>query len=322
MKPVIGILAPFLTPSQRAAIAAAAEENGFALREFATAEELEENCAECEVLYGYLSPSVLPKARALKWFQSASAGVDQFCDPALWQNPDAVLTNSSGVYGVTISEHMICLVLMLMRRIPEYMACAQRREWGPQMPLRSIYGSTIAVVGTGDLGTSFARRAKALGARCVRGVKRSPAPAGPCYDETYTSDRLKEAVADCDVVALCLPHTKETAGMIDASVLAAMAPRTLLVNVGRGSSVDQEALIEALNSGRLAGAALDVMVPEPLPKDHPLWSAKNLLITPHVAGNMSLGWTCEFDAQLFCENIARYRAGEPLKNTIDRTRGY
>ena len=106
--------------------------------------------------------------------------------------------------------------------------------------------------------------------------------------------------------------------MIDASVLAAMAPRTLLVNVGRGSSVDQEALIEALNSGRLAGAALDVMVPEPLPKDHPLWSAKNLLITPHVAGGMRLEVTRKNCIQLALDNLRRYQTGEPLRNLVAR----
>ena len=121
---------------------------------------------------------------------------------------------------------------------------------------------------------------------------------------------------------MALPSTPETAGILSRERIALLPPDAIVVNVGRGTAVDQDALMEALNAGRIAGAALDVMVPEPLPADHPLWGTKNLLLTTHISGNMSLGLTCDLDVELFCEDLENYAAGRPLERLVDRKRGY
>ena len=149
---------------------------------------------------------------------------------------------------------------------------------------------------------------------------------GRCPDEVYDrvvpiSD-LDTVLPDAHVLVMSLPSTPETVGILSRARLELLPRDAFVINVGRGSAIDQDALIEALNTERIAGAALDVMVPEPLPQDHPLWDAKNLVLTPHVAGNMSLGYTCDKAVDMFCEDLARYAAGEPLAHLVDRTRGY
>ena len=211
---------------------------------------------------------------------------------------------------------------MLMRRQPEYDEVTRAREWKNIGAVRSICGSRITIVGTGDIGTSLARRVKALGAAHVCGVRRTLKPADPAFDEVTTLDKLAEAVADVDVIALCVPGTPETAGLLSKEIIDGLNPKTYVVNVGRGSAIDQPALVAALNEGRIAGAALDVMTPEPLPVDDPLYDAKNVILTPHISGNMSLGLTCDINVDMFCENLERYFKGEPLAHVVDRKLGY
>ena len=182
--------------------------------------------------------------------------------------------------------------------------------------MRSICGSTITVLGTGDIGTNFARRAKALGAKTVRGVRRSKKPCDPAFDEVHTLDGLDAVLPQTEILVMALPSTPETAGILSRERIALLPPDAIVVNVGRGTAVDQDALMEALNAGRIAGAALDVMMPEPLPADHPLWETKNLLLTTHISGNMSLGLTCDLDVELFCEDLENYAAGRPLERLV------
>ena len=178
------------------------------------------------------------------------------------------------------------------------------------------------MLGTGDIGTNFARRAKALGAKTVRGVRRSKKPCDPAFDEVHTLDGLDAVLPQTEILVMALPNTPETVGILSRQRIALLPEGAYVANVGRGSAVDQEALMDALNSGHLAGAALDVMVPEPLPADHPLWSTKNLLLTPHISGNMSLGITQDLDVDLFCEDLENYAAGRPLARLVDEKQGY
>ncbi len=319
----IGILANYLTPAHTTQIEETAAKGGYTIRYYKDAEDAAANIGTAEILYGYFPAPLLKKADSLKWFHTASAGVDPFLADDVYPHPGVILTNSNGSYGTTISEHMIMVTLMMMRRMPAYFEVTKERKWVNLGSMRSIQGSTFAVLGTGDIGTTFARKIKALGAAKVIGVRRDLSkPSDPAFDEVYAFTDVKKAIADVDVVAMAMPSTKQTVGLISEDVLAAMSPRTLIVNVGRGSAIDQDALIRALNEDRLAGAALDVMTPEPLPADSPLYDAKNLLLTPHVSGNMSLAYTCDVNVAAFCRNLVRYFNGEKLHHLVDRVIGY
>ncbi len=321
----ICIFQEFLTDDHKARIRAAAEAAGF-VPHFFTPDQMEEAKAcvqHCEVLYAH-SPELLRSAPAtLKWYCCSFAGVDPYCkDESIFAAPDCLLTNSAGAYGVTISEHLIMVILMLMRRMPEYADVVARRGWSNQLPVRSIQGSHFTVLGTGDIGSTFARKVKLLGAASVTGVNRSGRTPGDVFDRVLPISRLDEALPDAHVLVMALPGTPETIGILSRERIALLPADAFVVNVGRGSAIDQPALVEALDTGRIAGAALDVMTPEPLPADDPLWTARNLVLTPHVAGNMSLGYTCDRTVDMFCEDLARYAAGEPLAHLVDRKRGY
>ena len=248
--------------------------------------------------------------------------MEQYLGEYLYANPGVILTNSAGAYGITISEHIIMTLLMLLRRMPEYNAVTAAHQWESLGRIRSIYGSVITVIGTGDIGTAFAQRAKALGAAHIRGVHRSNRVLPRCFDESYAVEDLDFALAGADAVIMCVPGTKETENLMTRERLGLLKKTSVLINVGRGSSLDQDALMDALNSGKIAGAALDVTTPEPLPADHPLWNTKNLILTPHVSGNMTLDITCDLDVNLFCDNLTRYCRKQPMKHIVERSVGY
>ena len=278
---------------------------------------------ECyEIIYGDPDPRELKTFPNLKWFCGSFAGVDIYLDEGLYTSPSVMLSNSSGAYGVTIAEHILMVTLMLLRHMPAYCADQAAGRWGKVLPMRSIIGSTITVIGTGDIGTEFARRAKALGAKRIRGVRRTKKAADPAFDEIHTNEELDALLPDTDILVMALPATGETKGLLSAERIALLPERAYVVNVGRGSAVDQNALVAALNAGRIAGAALDVFETEPLPQGDAAWSAKNLLITPHISGQMSLGYTRDRNVELFCEDLENYAAGRPLKRLVNRAVGY
>lgn len=317
----IAVCASFITGAHLRQIREAAERAGFTVSFFETQAALGEAIVDFEVVFGYIPPELLPGARELRWLCAASAGVDQYLDDALWPRPDCLLTNSSGAYGPAISEHIIMVLLMLLRRMPAYQAALSRREWPSFTPIRSIAGSRVVILGTGDIGSHTARRLKALGAQ-VTGVCRSGRAGEPAFERVLPAAALDGVLPEADALVMALPATAETAGLLSRERIALLPPQSYVVNVGRGSAVDQEALVEALEAGRLAGAALDVMTPEPLPADHPLWTCPNTIITPHVSGNMALGLTCDLDVEMFCQDLSRYAAGAPLARLVDRKRGY
>ncbi len=319
----IAVYDNFTEPKHRQRIDETAAKYGFAVDYYAAPESVPaEKRGEYEVIYGMPKPGELKDFVDLKWFCGSFAGVDAYLDEGLYPSPEVMLSNSSGAYGVTIAEHMIMVTLMLLRHAGTYCADQTAGRWGQVLPMRSIIGSTITVVGTGDIGTEFARRAKALGAKCIRGVRRTKKAADPAFDEIHTNDELDGLLADTDILALALPATGETRGILSAERIARLPQAAYVVNVGRGSAIDQAALIDALNGGRIAGAALDVFQTEPLPQGDPAWTAKNLLITPHISGQMSLGYTRDRNVELFCEDLERYGRGEKPVRLVDRKIGY
>ena len=210
---------------------------------------------------------------------------------------------------------------MLMRQMPFYLDLTAQRGWKHNIPIRSIYGSNIAIIGTGDLGSKAAERFRALGAASVTGFNRSGRDVLQ-FDRTYSISSIRDHLADADVLVMCVPGTAETEGLLGKELIECLPSKAFVVNVGRGTAVDQDALIEALNSERIAGAALDVVYPEPLPEDHPLWTARNCIITPHCSGDMGLPYTVDSTVEIFCSNLRRYAAGEPLTHMIASGRGY
>ena len=319
----ICIYQEFLTDAHKAQIQKTAEEAGF-VPHFFTLDQFEEAKAcvqDCEVLYAH-SPKLLRAAPAtLKWYCCSFAGVDPYCkDPTIFANPDCVLTNSN-VYGVTIAEHVVMVTLMLLRRMPEYEEIVRNRSWSNQLPIRSIRDNEFTILGTGNIGVNVAERMRGMGAAKIIGLSRSGKP-HPAFDEVHPIADLDKVLPDTKILVMALPGTAETIHILNRARIALLPKDAYVINVGRGTAVEQEPLIEALNSGRIAGAALDVMDPEPLPADHPLWSAKNLILTPHVSGNMTLGYTCDTNVAMFCEDLKNYAAGKPLNGFVDRVKGY
>lgn len=312
-----------LTEAHKLQILKTAEEAGF-VPHFFSEDDLDaaaECLQECEVLFAH-SPALLRRAPAtLQWYCCAFAGVDPYCkSDGIFANPDCILTNSN-VYGVTISEHVIMSLLMMLRRMPEYMDIVRDRRWDNQLPIRSIRDNRFTLLGTGNIGQEVAARLRGMGAADIVGVSRSGKPAEG-FDEVYPISQLDEVLQQTTNLIMALPGTAETIGLLSRERIALLPRGAYVVNVGRGTAIDQAALIDALESGHLAGAALDVMDPEPLPTDHPLWSAKNILITPHISGNMTLDYTCNAIVDAFCADLKRYAAGEPLKNVVNRNLGY
>ena len=323
MGKTIGVIIDFLNDDYRRQIDAAAAKHGYATRYYPDSKSAVGNADDCEILYGHCSQKVVASAKNLKWFCCCWAGVDRFCRDELYQNPDCLLSNSSGAYGVTISEHLIMTALMLLRRQMEYTEIIRDGGWRVlDGGIRSLYGSRITVLGAGDIGAEFARRARAFHPAKLIGVRRSAKAGDPVFDEMRTTAELDALLPETDLLVMALPNTPDTANILDARRMALLPAGAYVINVGRGTAIDQDALIASLNSGHLAGAALDVVVPEPLPADHPLRAAKNLLLTPHVAGNMTLGYTQQKSVDMFLEDLDNYAAGKPLKHAVDRKKGY
>ena len=318
----IGVIIDFLNDKYERQLNAAAAKYGYEIEYFPSSAEAVGRVDDCEILYGHCSQKVIRSAKSLKWYCCCWAGVDRFCDESLYQNPDCRLTNSSGAYGTTISEHLIMVCLMLLRRQMEYTEIIRAGGW-ETLPggIRSLHGARITVLGTGDIGTEFARRVRAFHPASLTGVSRS-GRANADFDAVHPVTELDQLLPETDLLFMSLPSVSDTVNILNADRMALLPKGAYVINVGRGTAIDQDALIKALDSGHLAGAALDVVVPEPLPADHPLRKAKNLLLTPHVAGNMTLGYTCERNVQLFCENLENYAAGRPMHHLVDRRKGY
>ena len=271
--------------------------------------------ARVTILMGYVPPADLKRFPRLKWVQSWNAGVDPYLVPGVLPQ-GVVLTCAAGAYGPAVAEHMLAMLLAVYKRLPGYRDRQHRHTWEDLGPVQSLHGKTVLVGGTGDIGSAFARLCRALGAARVLGLHRSDRPAEG-FDQAFPLSALDGLLPQADVVALVLPHTAETAGLMDRRRLLSLRPDAVLLNAGRGTAVDCAALAEVLSSGRLLGAALDVTDPEPLPPDHPLWDAPRVLITPHTAGGYDhMALTLSNLSALFLDNLKRWRQGQPLRGRM------
>ena len=279
--------------------------------------------ADVDIVFGPsdgLSPEIVKAAPNLKWFASYYAGVDPLIKSGCLQ-ADTLLTNGSGAYGVTIAEHMVMVTLMLMRRYPEYYEFVQNKDFRSDLMIGSIYGANIVICGTGDISSTFAKRLKAFCPAKITGVNRSGRMVEG-FDEVITMDKLDSVLPDADLVAMALPGTQETNHFLSRERIALMKKSAFLINVGRGNAIDQDALIEALEEEKIAGAALDVFRTEPIPETDPAWKTKNLLVTPHCSGKMTMAYTRNTLVDTFCENLVRFHEGTPMLHLVNKDLGY
>ena len=319
MKRKMAVTVENLTAAQADRIRAAAEARGFEIRFMRSPKDDLAFITEAEVVFGHV-PGTAKRSSALKWMCTPYAGVDQFLAEDAFANPEAVLTNSSGAYGVTIAEHTVMMLLDILRRQPEYRRIVSAREWKRDLAIRSVKGSRITLLGTGDIGQETAKRLRAFEPASITGVNRSGRDPGG-FDRILTGQDWETVLPETDVLIISLPGTQEAFHIAGAKQLALLPDGAVIINVGRGSVIDQEALFRELRSGRLY-AGLDVFEHEPLEKDDPAWEIPNLLITPHTAGNMTLAYTVEKIVGMFLEDLDNYCAGRPLAHLVDRTKGY
>ena len=273
-----------------------------------------EQLAQATVILGWPRPQDMKGAVRLKWFQTMWAGSDEYEGEGILP-PGIMLTSSSGSNSQSVAEHMLACLLALCRRLPIYRDSQRAHLWKDEGKMKTISGGTVLVVGAGHLGSAFAGLCRGLGARTV-GLKRTVRGPVEGFDQVYPMDQLDELLPQADVVALVLPHSPQTAGLMDGRRLRLMKEDAILISAGRGTVLDQDALVQVMGEGKLWGAALDVTVPEPLPADSPLRDIPNLILTPHVAGGMRLEITRKNCIQMAQDNLRRYLAGEPLVNRV------
>ena len=301
------------------------------------AEEVEQALEDgVEVLYTFYLPADLSRAPKLKWVQMHAAGVDSLLDHPIMKS-DVLLTTTSGIHATPIAEYVFASILAFNRRVPQMLYYQSRREW-PQgrwnlFARPELRDSTLGIVGYGSIGREVGRIAGCFGMRVVA-IKRSVSQMrdvgyavqgtgdreGALLDRAFPPERLSEMLSLCDYVVVAVPLTPETRKLIGEAELRAMKASAYLVNISRGGTVDEAALIRALREGWIAGAGLDVFEEEPLPSDSPLYDLENIILSPHVSG-----FTLRYDeraSDLFAENLRRYLAGEPLLNLVDKARGY
>jgi phosphoglycerate dehydrogenase-like enzyme/glyoxylase-like metal-dependent hydrolase (beta-lactamase superfamily II) len=293
--------------------------------EIVIARTQEEAMAQAGRVHGaearFVDTAFLAKANQLRWVQAMSAGVERYVAiPELVASP-LLLTNMAGMYGSAIADHALGMLLALVRGVPHWLERQRAATWArdDEVSQDELASKTMLVLGLGGIGKELARRAHACGMR-VLATQARPKATPAFVTQVFAPDALDGLLPDADVVAICLPLTPATRGMFDAARLARMKRGAILVNVARGALVATDALLAALDSGALGGACLDVVDPEPLPAEHPLWAHPRVLLTPHVSGRSPLSEARRFE--LFAENVRRFGRGLPLLNVVDKQAGY
>lgn len=289
---------------------------------FPSRDDLNKELADADGVIGGLNREQFLAAKKLKWMQITSAGVEQYLAVPEIKNSQVVMTNMKIVQGPEIADHAMALLLALTRRLDITMGNKGTETWpslanyGPPLELP---GKTAVIIGVGGIGTQLAIRAKAFGMTII-GVDPKDMPYTPFLDRTVWPDRLDSVLPEADVVFISAPHTPQTEKIIGAAQFAKMKKGAIFVCVSRGKIYDADALVEALKSGRVSAAGLDVTDPEPLPKGHALWKMDRVIITPHIAGRSDGEGPRYFE--IYKDNLARFSKGEPLRHQVDKQKGY
>jgi phosphoglycerate dehydrogenase-like enzyme len=275
---------------------------------------------DSEIVFGRVPPHLLEDLPNLKWLHLASAGADGMTDISLYANKSIMLTKSSGTFGIPMAEHIIGMMIALSRNSIYYYEEQKRSRWCGTLPdFVDVYGSTVLVLGLGDIGTEVCKRLLAFGCKLI-GFRRDASKPHELLSDVRPISKLHDCLPEADYVIICTPGTVETKGLFGREEFALMKDKTIIINVGRGIIIDSDALNEALVDGKIGGAGLDVTDPEPLPEEHPLWNAPNLLITPHISAATKL--TTERRAGVFINLLKLYVAGQEMYNIVDFDAGY
>lgn len=280
----------------------------------------DEQLKNASVVLGSIPDDYVAKCENLEWYQLSSAGVPPFVNKFAQEN-NVKITNAAGAYGLAVSEFMFAATLSLMKNLQYYRDFQNEAAWKSAGKVKSFYGSTVLVLGAGDIGQEYAMRAKAFGSYVI-GVKRNVQDKPEMFDEICTLAELKDVIKRADVIFNVLPGTDVTTGIISSEIIDLMKPTALFVNGGRGTTVDQKAMIKALAEDKIGGAALDVFEVEPLEDKTDIWSTKNLLITPHQAGGFSLAETYKRIVAIAVKNFESYQSQQSFDRSVDLSQGY
>jgi phosphoglycerate dehydrogenase-like enzyme len=287
--------------------------------------EVEERLPEADIVLGWaVRAENFARASRLRWIQVPAAGVGALLFPALIES-EVVLTNGRGIHAASMAEHTLGVILAFARKLhlardaQRERRWRQREMWSEPPAFRELAGGTLGLLGLGAVGSAICRVVRPLGIRVIA-VRRRPAADAAPADEQWGPGRLDEMLARADWVVLAAPLTAETRGVLGRARIAAMRPGAILVNLGRGALVDEAALTEALEAGRIAGAALDIFEKEPLDPVSRLWGLPQVIVTPHVSGLGPGYW--ERSVELFARNLRTYLAGGALVNVVDKRAGY
>lgn len=278
---------------------------------------IEEHLPTADILIvGKFNKEMLVAAHNLRWIHSTSAGVDKLLFPELI-NSRVIVTNSRGIHPIPIAEHVFAAILCFQRRFKEHILNQEKKQWVYKRS-EELYGKTLCIIGMGEIGKRIAFLGKAFGCKVI-GVKRTPEKIKN-IDKLYRIKDLNKALAQADYVILCLPSTPKTRNLISHPQLQAMKQSAILINIGRGDAINDEALLEALKIRKIAGAALDVFRQEPLPSTHPYYSLDNIIITPHHSGS-----TLEYDKrsiEIFCNNLKAFLNKKKMPTLVNKKEGY
>ena len=256
--------------------------------------------------------------RKVRWIHSRAAGLDNLLFPELVESP-ILLTNGSGVFSASLGEFVLAAILYFAKGFRQMVRNQMAELWNP-FDVQEVAGQTVGIVGYGDIGRAVASRVRALGMRVLATKRHVAGATDPLVDHFYKPEELREMIALCDYIVVTAPLTEETRHMISDAEFAVMKPTAVVINVGRGSVVDEAALLRALTTQRIKGAGLDVFEHEPLPAGHLLFKLENVLLSPHCADH-----TADWQDQamlFFLEQYARFEKGEPLKNVVNKRLGY
>ena len=296
----------------------------------------EDDATDAEIIYAMNAVPDQSQAPELRWLQIHSAGVNHLNEKSIWES-EIKITTTSGIHAPNIGQYVMAQILSFANKVGRWYDYQRQHEWPKERWERllpdELRGQTIGILGYGSLGREVARLARGFG-MTVLATKRDAKsivdrgytvpgcgdPEGMMADRVYPTEATRSVVSECDYIVLTLPHTARTHHLINEELLKAMKSNCFLVNVGRGNLINETALIQALNEGWISGAGLDVFEEEPLPSDSPLWSKKNVIISPHISG-----FTPHYDHRaidVFVENLRRYLNYEPLINVVDRDVGY
>lgn len=286
-------------------------------------EELARELKDADIYLGWLNRDLFLGASKLQWIQSPSSGVNMYLDIPEIRAGDVLLTSASGTHGAAVAESAMAMILAVTRGLRPAILDQANKVWNPREirpKMVELTGSTMGIIGLGAIGRALAQRAKAFDMRVVA-VDLNPSASSPHVDEVWRLDQLDNLLAESDYVVILVPFTPQTKNMIGAAELAKMKSSALLVPMSRGGIVDQDALIDALKRGQIAGAAMDVCHPEPLPPDSELWSLPNALLAPHIAGGTQ--YEGRYVLEIFTENLGRFlRNEQPLRNQVNKEAGF